>query len=174
MVLDQDVVDNGKFYLHCESEFPIIRHMTKCKVANMRYFMNVVKALADENRVRILMVLRDRELCVCDIIELLGLAPSTVSKHLSILYQAGMLESRKEGRWVHYRLASKDVPIEAKQAVAWVSNCLAADIRVQEDTGRLMEITKRKHGIKCTDEPGIETGEVIAELYFDREKERAR
>ena len=68
----------------------------------MRDFMAIVKALADENRVRALMALRERELCVCEIIELLGLAPSTVSKHLSILYQAGLLESRKDGRWVYY------------------------------------------------------------------------
>ena len=173
--LAQDAADKGKFYLHCESIFPIIRQMTKCKVVSMRKFMNIVKALADENRVRVLMALRDRELCVCDIIEMLGLAPSTVSKHLSILYQAGLLDSRKEGRWVHYRLASKDAPIEAQQAVAWVSNSLATDKKVQEDTIRLMEITtKRKHELKCADETCLETREEIDELHVEREKECAR
>ena len=63
----------------------------------MREFMTVIKALAEENRVRVVLALRERELCVCQIVELLGLAPSTVSKHLSILYQAGLLESRKDG-----------------------------------------------------------------------------
>ena len=61
-------------------------------------FMSVIKAIADTNRVRILCVLQGRELCVCQIIEMLGLAPSTVSKHLSILRQARLLEDRKEGR----------------------------------------------------------------------------
>ena len=68
----------------------------------MRDFMNITKALADETRVRILMALRDGELCVCQITELFGMAPSTISKHLSILFQAGLVESRKTERWVYY------------------------------------------------------------------------
>ena len=45
------------------------------------------------------------ELCACQITELFGLAPSTMSKHLSILYQAGLVDSRKEGRWIYFRVA---------------------------------------------------------------------
>ena len=71
----------------------------------MRNLLAVLKALADETRVRALMALRRRELCVCQLVELLGLAPSTVSKHMSILKQARLVESRKEGRWMFYRLA---------------------------------------------------------------------
>ncbi len=56
--------------------------------ACMHSFMAITKALADENRIRILLALDGRELCVCQIIELLGLAPSTVSKHMSVLSQA--------------------------------------------------------------------------------------
>ena len=71
----------------------------------MREFMAAAKALADENRVRVLLFLRDgKELCLCQIVEMLGLAPSTVSKHMAVLYQAGLVESRKEGRWIYYRL----------------------------------------------------------------------
>ena len=76
----------------------------------MREFMNITKALADETRVRMLMALRGGELCVCQITELFGLAPSTVSKHLSILFQAGLVESRKADRWVYYRLPGKNAP----------------------------------------------------------------
>lgn len=61
-------------------------------------FIMVVKALADENRVRALLALRDGELCVCDIIELLDLAPSTVSKHLSILRQARFIDEKKDAK----------------------------------------------------------------------------
>ncbi len=71
----------------------------------MREFMNLTKALADEDRVWALIILKDRELCVCQIIALLGLAPSTVSKHMAILRQAWLVESRKEGRWNHCRRA---------------------------------------------------------------------
>ena len=63
-------------------------------------FMNITEALADENRVRILMALDQRELCVCQIIDLLQLSPSTVSKHLSILRNARLINSRKAGRWI--------------------------------------------------------------------------
>ena len=76
----------------------------------MREFMSVAKALGDENRVRVLLALQGRELCVCQIIEFLGLAPSTVWKHISILKQARLVESRKEGRWMHYRLPGRDAP----------------------------------------------------------------
>lgn len=72
---------------------------------NIDQFIAVTKALSDPNRIRALMALRSGELCVCQIIELLGLAPSTVSKHMSILKQAGLVDSRKDSRWVYYRLA---------------------------------------------------------------------
>ena len=64
----------------------------------MRDFIAVARALADEGRVRILLALRGRELCVCEITELLRLAPSTVSKHMSILKQADLVAGRKDGR----------------------------------------------------------------------------
>ena len=68
-------------------------------------FLNITKALAEENRLRILLALDGAELCVCQLVELLELAPSTVSKHMSVLRQARLVESRKDGRWMHYRLA---------------------------------------------------------------------
>jgi len=69
----------------------------------MNDLMDVLKALADENRLRALRALQGGELCVCRLIALLDLAPSTVSKHLSILRAARLVESRKEGRWLYYR-----------------------------------------------------------------------
>ena len=73
----------------------------------MKEPLRVFGALSDENRLRMLLALRHGELCVCQLIELMGLSPSTVSKHLSILRDAGLLDSRKEGRWVYYRMADK-------------------------------------------------------------------
>lgn len=105
----------------------------------MRECMTVIKALADENRVRILMALRERELCVCEIIEFLGLAPSTVSKHLSILYQAGLLESRKDGRWVYYQLAGNDINPVASNAITWITHCLKQDRVIVEDDRHIKE-----------------------------------
>ena len=71
---------------------------------DMDDFIAIAKALSDSHRVRALMALRGGELCVCQIIELLALAASTVSKHMSILKRAGLVDSKKDRRWVYYRL----------------------------------------------------------------------
>ena len=76
---------------------------------NMNEFTAVAKALSDSHRVRAVMALRKGELCVCQITELLGLAPSTISKHMSVLKSAGVVDSRKVGRWVYYRLIEESV-----------------------------------------------------------------
>src|SRR4051812_10347121 len=76
----------------------------------MQEFMAITKALSDPNRVRVLLALRGGELCVCQITELFGFAPSTVSKHLSILHRAGLIQSRKAERWVYYPPPKKPPP----------------------------------------------------------------
>jgi len=103
----------------------------------MRECMTDIKALADESRVRILMALRGQELCVCEIISLLGHAPSTVSKHMSILKNARLVESRKDSRWVYYRLAQDDTTPEAVSAISWVTDCLKHDRIISEDDSRI-------------------------------------
>ncbi len=60
------------------------------------------RALSDPNRVRILFLLAEKKLCVCEITEILGLATSTVSSHLSILSEAGLIEQERDGKWVNY------------------------------------------------------------------------
>lgn len=102
--------------------------------------MNITKALADENRVRMLLALRAGELCVCQITELFGLAPSTISKHLSILYQAGLVESRKEGRWIYYRLPARNAPAPVRSALDWVSQAINGETVILEDASRLKKI----------------------------------
>jgi len=108
----------------------------------MRQFMAVARALADESRVRVLLALRGRELCVCQIIELLGLAPSTVSKHMSILKQAYLVDSRKEGRWIHYRLPSRDAPVAVKEAILWLTHALADNDSILADAKRIESIER--------------------------------
>jgi ArsR family transcriptional regulator len=108
----------------------------------MRELLAVTKALADENRVRAIGLLRKRELCLCQIVEVLGLAPSTVSKHMSILHQARLVESRKVGRWAYFRLAEDDAPAEARQALDIVLASLARDKQGQADQQRLKTVLK--------------------------------
>lgn len=115
----------------------------------MKEFLAITKALSDENRVRAVMALEGGELCVCQIIELLGLAPSTVSKHMAILHQAGLVETRKDGRWIYYRLPEEpDLPC-ARQALAMALECLGKDGRVRDDAKTLKGVRKMTREELC-------------------------
>lgn len=108
----------------------------------MRDLIKITKALADENRIRVLLALRGGELCACQITELFGLAPSTMSKHLSVLYQAGLVDSRKEGRWIYFRLPDGKTPATVKRAIEWITGAAEGEPRIQEDAGTLKKILK--------------------------------
>jgi DNA-binding transcriptional ArsR family regulator len=108
----------------------------------MREILSITKALADENRLRALYALQSGELCLCQIIELLGLAPSTVSKHMAILRQARLIEGRKEGRWIFYRLMGADKPVEVQRGLDWICGALTKTKRIQEDGRRLKKILR--------------------------------
>jgi len=96
-------------------------------------FETVAKAIADPTRVRILKLLGGGELCVCQITAVLGLAPATVSKHLAALKTAGLLRQRRDGKWIHYRLAECDLNPYARPFLALVGACLADDPTMAED-----------------------------------------
>jgi ArsR family transcriptional regulator len=103
----------------------------------MNEVLGVARALSDANRVRIMMFLRSGELCVCQIIEMLGLAPSTISEHMAVLHRAGLVEARKEGRWIFYRLADRGGRGPARSALKWMRDSLGSDRVVRIDEKRL-------------------------------------
>lgn len=103
----------------------------------MRSTLRITKALSDIQRLRILMMLRGGELCVCQIIAVLGLAPSTVSKHLSILSGAGLVDSRKDGRWAFYRLPQGAELKSVKPVLKWLDGVLGCDDSVAKDAKKL-------------------------------------
>jgi len=115
----------------------------------MREFMAITKALSDPSRVRILLALRRQELCVCQITELFGFAPSTMSKHLSILHQAGLIRSRKTERWVYYRLPDRPVPAAVREALDWVRKSLDKTDEIKTDVKRLRKILRMDLKIIC-------------------------
>lgn len=100
----------------------------------MREFLAVTKALSDAMRVRALLALRDGELCLCQIIELLDLAPATVSKHMDLLVQAGLAERRKQGRWCYFRLANGP---SVRHVLRWTQVALADDPGIVADAKQL-------------------------------------
>lgn len=107
----------------------------------MREFMAAAKALADENRVRVLLALRGRELCVCQIVEFLRLAPSTVSRHMAVLHRARLVESRKEGRWVYYRLSGAKGAV-VQGAIRWVRESVAKSGQIRADAETIKAVTQ--------------------------------
>lgn len=90
----------------------------------LEHFEIVSKAVADPSRARILKLLEGGELCVCQITIVLDLAVATVSKHLSTLKSAGLVQQRREGRWVYYRLAERDLLPYAQRFLQLMRNSL--------------------------------------------------
>ena len=117
----------------------------------MKEVLAIASALSDENRLRALLALRRGELCLCHLIGLLKLAPSTASKHLSILKAAGLVETRKEGKWVHYRLAGADQPASAavQSALLWVTQALGSNPQAAADAKALKSVCKLKPEELC-------------------------
>ncbi len=109
----------------------------------MKQFLTITKALSEETRVRALLSLREGELCLCQIIDLLDMAPSTVSRHMDLLYLAHLVERRKKGRWHYFRLAGRDAPTAAKKAIRWAIDALTDEPVVKADARRLGRVRKK-------------------------------
>lgn len=125
----------------CGNGVSVIRS-ERIRKGNMSELLDIAKALSDENRVRVLMFLRDGELCVCQIIEMLGLAPSTISEHMSVLHRAGLVETRKDGRWIFYRLAGEKTSDTVAVALRWIRDSVVNDNVVRSDAKRLRAVKR--------------------------------
>ncbi len=115
----------------------------------MRDRLDVLKALADETRLRALCALRGGELCVCQLIALLELAPSTVSKHLSVLRSARLVDSRKDGRWMFYRLSTEFRAPATGKLVALLFADIERTDRIADDRKRLKTICDESMDSLC-------------------------
>lgn len=101
-------------------------------------WVDVFKALGHPVRLRMIALLAEGELCVCQLAVAVGLAFSTVSTHLSALRRAGVVEERKEGRWVYYALARQNPQIE--RLVQDVLPGLAVHPQVRQDRALLQRL----------------------------------
>lgn len=134
--------------------------MPAVQVNGLEQSVNIAKALGDETRLRIMALLEHQELCACQIIEAFALANSTISRHLALLKQAGLLRSRKTGRWVYYAWSSAEgqtVPEVVKLSHTWISQITPYDPRFQEDREHMADILlidpedlcRRQNGKNC-------------------------
>ncbi|MDD3276897.1 MAG: metalloregulator ArsR/SmtB family transcription factor [Kiritimatiellales bacterium] len=111
--------------------------MTKYK-GGMNNPLEIMKALSDRNRLRVAAALMTQnELCACNIIELLQVTGATASRHMDVLLRAGLVKSRKAGRWVHYRLNRS----AAAPLFQWLETELQNDLDIKADRKTLVKIT---------------------------------
>lgn len=119
----------------------------------MKEFIVVAKALKDPNRVKILKMLPHGELCVCEVQVALGISQAGVSKHLSILTAAGLLERRKDGLWAYYRIAASPHSPYAAAVLGNMRFWLEGDPDIRALVKRLPDI----RGKNLCHRPGDET-----------------
>jgi DNA-binding transcriptional ArsR family regulator len=109
----------------------------------MREFLSIAKALSDESRVRALLSIKNGELCLCQIIDVLGLSPATVSRHMNVLHQAGLVQRRKDGKWHYYSLVSEAENSSARRALDWTLQELRNDPAIREDSCRIRVVRRQ-------------------------------
>lgn len=115
-------------------------------IVNMKQVTQMFKALSNETRLRILGLLLQGELCVCDLVAVLNLPQSTISRHLAYLKNSGLVEDRREGVWMHYRLkqtARTDLANLLSAAVVQLS-------QIKKDRERLCKHLARKQSTVCS------------------------
>lgn len=109
-----------------------------------REYIRVFKALSDPNRLRIMKMLGKRELCMCEVREVLGLSNSTVSRHLTVLRDAGLLLDSKNGKWVNFRLNDKAEQRLIRSVLGLIRASLGDDESVRVDTRMLSRVDRVK------------------------------
>ena len=109
-------------------------------IKKMAELERLFQALGDATRLRILGLLLTGEVCVCDIHETLKIPQPKASRHLAYLRRAGLVDTRREGLWIHYRLAELADPVLGAIATA-VRHALTHVDVVQHDAGRLRKKT---------------------------------
>lgn len=108
----------------------------------MRELIKIFKALSDPNRLRILKMLEIRPLCVCEITDVLNLATSTVSKHLSLMRNANLILDEKEGKWVNYSLNASTQERYVSSLLPLLAHWLPDDELVKSDAQTVKAINR--------------------------------
>lgn len=115
----------------------------------MQNIAQALKALSDETRLRIVTLLRHGELCVCDLMAVLDMPQSTVSRHLATLRNAGWVRGRRGGKWMYYSL-SQDLSPETKALRASVLAALIILPEMQDDAEKLQAFLAEKKADTCS------------------------
>jgi ArsR family transcriptional regulator len=115
----------------------------------MKELVNFGKAFADSNRVRVLSALREGELCVCELADALELTQSTLSTHLQVLRESGLVQSRRQGKWMYYTMAPEFAKF-AEGVFRFFEEDLEGDAQIKSDEKRLAKrLSERENGECC-------------------------
>lgn len=99
----------------------------------MENLLRVIKALADRNRLRIIKMLQRKPMCVCELTHVLGISQPSVSRHLRVLRDAGLVRDEKEGMWINYVLITDSGDATVSAQLALLENRLDDDPQVTAD-----------------------------------------
>lgn len=100
------------------------------------------KSLSDPNRLRILKMLQIKPLCVCEITDILELATSTVSKHLSILKETGFIIEEKDGKWVNYMINPRPEDPRISSIISTLDFWIADQKMINEDKAKVIKVDR--------------------------------
>jgi ArsR family transcriptional regulator len=107
----------------------------------------IAKTLGDRTRIRIVAALRKGELCVCELVDALDISQSSLSSHLQICRQVGVLTMRKEGRWIYYSLSTRYAPLLERTFSELQT--VRTDEQLQRDARRLKKRLQMREGGRC-------------------------
>ncbi len=111
----------------------------------MDALLSCIKALGDIQRIRITWALSKGELCLCSLQEVLELSPSTVSRHVSVLKQAGLVVSRREGKWRYFSLAPGLGKTPGGDLVKWLVGNLEGDPEARAQAEKIILLREQQH-----------------------------
>jgi ArsR family transcriptional regulator len=114
--------------------FPVMGKSSK--IYDMELFF---RALADRTRLRLINLMGDAEICVCFFVEVLGTNQPKISRHLAYLRKAGIVDARRDGKWIHYRVTEPSDP-NAARVMREVRSWLIEDSEMQHDRARLAKV----------------------------------
>jgi ArsR family transcriptional regulator, arsenate/arsenite/antimonite-responsive transcriptional repressor len=107
----------------------------------------IAKTLADPTRIRIVAALRNGELCVCELVDALGISQSSLSSHLQVCRQTGVVTTRKESRWIYYSVSTRYGPLIER--IFSELQTVGSDQQLLRDARRLKKRLQMREGGRC-------------------------
>jgi len=113
----------------------------------VRELIAIARALCDPTRIRVMAALRNGELCVCELVDALEISQSSLSSHLQICREVGVVSTRKESRWIYYSLSAHYAPLI--ESIFSELQTLGKDEQLRQDVRRLKRRLQMRKGGRC-------------------------